>query len=925
LSLNLSPIERTTAKRAFNSAAPQEKLNSLVGSICYYIQVGEPRQPAPVSSSTDTPPALINTERVEYPETVIHLTSNLTPLRRASTYIGVRKSVFIEDDPVLRYVPYFGEQAQMSIDPKRYSATTLDKQKRVTILGQHSVAPDLKFIEPSARDHEVTECLLRAVVRRCGRNDQVFAALTSVTEESSRAEAAREQRPIDGNADGEATATDWLSAFRFVQPKQDYKEIVEWVTSERRAKERSAEIRTIAMQQGLNADVSVSAKYLDKFSRLCWYLQDTELTPMTLARRLTPPVTTLESNFARFPQSAGLRDTREYEDAKEWYRDLFCRRCFTYDCEEHGIQQPGPLHRVDPMLPVVHAPGVNLSSKQETKMEEVIDGAEDVIELDDSSNSSDEASDSNGRDKSLTDDKVQLQEEQKDKEGDGEKGDDAEDEDDVAPRRSVRSQTRICSMASASLQVQEQMVERKRRKQLRDQRRRLERLLRANDDSEYIDDSFRLEVDAVVARLQPSVAGPCSAACWKTRGKAAVAATDTGEDILSAVDEMLLSKLSRSLDKTEERDACLLATLVNRPELTCARVARFLAQRAAHTVEQRAASNPVDLSSRKSRDQRLKHKHDKRRRSSLPGSGHSNRNGKRASTSSTVSQLNREKEHRYIPCSHSGPCLPNESGTDEDGTGCACVERDHKCDRACACPRDCPQRFHGCRCAPGGCRTKACACFNASRECDPDYCFSCGASVAAVFAFQSKQPPANATVCGNVHLLRGRAQKKVGVAFSETHGWGAFALEPIRKGEFVYEYVGGIVSDDEAERRGSIYEMLAVSYLFDVNAEQVVDAMRQGNKIKFANHRAAADGANCETKISTVNGEHRIALFARQDIEVGGELFFDYGYTHDTAPDWSQHGMRNPHRWGDHEEEEEDLDDDWRCVRRVGEVPYVVC
>ncbi|KAG7391957.1 Histone-lysine N-methyltransferase ezh1 [Phytophthora boehmeriae] len=91
----------------------------------------------------------------------------------------------------------------------------------------------------------------------------------------------------------------------------------------------------------------------------------------------------------------------------------------------------------------------------------------------------------------------------------------------------------------------------------------------------------------------------------------------------------------------------------------------------------------------------------------------------------------------------------------------------------------------------------------------------------------------------------------------------------------------------EAERRGAIYDKKQVSYLFGVNSEYVVDAARKGNKAKFANHRPA-DKANMDVKIIAVNGEHRIGLFAREAIEVGAELFFDYGYTHDTAPNWSQ-------------------------------------
>ncbi|TYZ51216.1 hypothetical protein PybrP1_012703, partial [[Pythium] brassicae (nom. inval.)] len=68
----------------------------------------------------------------------------------------------------------------------------------------------------------------------------------------------------------------------------------------------------------------------------------------------------------------------------------------------------------------------------------------------------------------------------------------------------------------------------------------------------------------------------------------------------------------------------------------------------------------------------------------------------------------------------------------------------------------------------------------------------------------------------------------------------------IQRGEFVYEYTGGVVSQDEAERRGSTCDKKRVSYLFDLNEDAVVDALRKGNKSKFMNHHLMAQ--NCSAK-----------------------------------------------------------------------------
>lgn len=162
----------------------------------------------------------------------------------------------------------------------------------------------------------------------------------------------------------------------------------------------------------------------------------------------------------------------------------------------------------------------------------------------------------------------------------------------------------------------------------------------------------------------------------------------------------------------------------------------------------------------------------------------------------------------------------------------------------------------GCTCISGGCRSGNCPCFKAGRECDPDLCFRC-----------TKK-------CCNRGILQS-AHKHIALAPSKIHGWGAFLLDNAKKNDYICEYVGEVISQEEAERRGKFYDKSDCSYLFDLTQEYVIDAFRKGNKSRFINH---SDNPNCECRIVYVNGDYRIGVYAKRDIQCGEELFFDYRY-----------------------------------------------
>ena len=70
---------------------------------------------------------------------------------------------------------------------------------------------------------------------------------------------------------------------------------------------------------------------------------------------------------------------------------------------------------------------------------------------------------------------------------------------------------------------------------------------------------------------------------------------------------------------------------------------------------------------------------------------------------------------------------------------------------------------------------------------------------------------------------------------------------------------------------------LTVDGTNDNGIAQTLDSTSVGNKFRYINHQADPY-ANCRAKILLCNTVHRIGMFACQNINVGDELLFDYGY-----------------------------------------------
>ncbi|KAL5478284.1 SET1 [Sanghuangporus weigelae] len=140
----------------------------------------------------------------------------------------------------------------------------------------------------------------------------------------------------------------------------------------------------------------------------------------------------------------------------------------------------------------------------------------------------------------------------------------------------------------------------------------------------------------------------------------------------------------------------------------------------------------------------------------------------------------------------------------------------------------------------------------------------------------SKGESAAATEVMKFNQLQTR-KKHLRFARSPIHDWGLYAMERISRGEMVIEYVGEIVRAAVADKREKVYERQGIgsSYLFRIDEDLVVDATKKGNLGRLINHSC---DPNCTAKIITINGEKKIVIYAKQDIELGDEITYDYHF-----------------------------------------------
>lgn len=148
-----------------------------------------------------------------------------------------------------------------------------------------------------------------------------------------------------------------------------------------------------------------------------------------------------------------------------------------------------------------------------------------------------------------------------------------------------------------------------------------------------------------------------------------------------------------------------------------------------------------------------------------------------------------------------------------------------------------------------------CECYYLGRKCGPKSEFCCAHMAGSRFAYtpagKVKVPPGTPIYecntkcscpsdCSNRIVQLGR-KIPLCIFRAEGRGWGVKTTEPIKPNTFVTEYVGEVITNEEAEKRGKKCDAQGITYLFDLDFEDdnsafTVDAARYGNISHFFNH-----------------------------------------------------------------------------------------
>ena len=107
-------------------------------------------------------------------------------------------------------------------------------------------------------------------------------------------------------------------------------------------------------------------------------------------------------------------------------------------------------------------------------------------------------------------------------------------------------------------------------------------------------------------------------------------------------------------------------------------------------------------------------------------------------------------------------------------------------------------------------------------------------------------------------------KQKIGYAIKRTAaGLGFFTVNPIPQDKKIIEYIGLILTKEEADKKGG-------KYLMRLDEEYVIDGSVRSNTARYINH-------SCQPNAKAFRTGVRVWIWSIKAIKAGEEITYDYG------------------------------------------------
>ena len=250
------------------------------------------------------------------------------PIPRYTSWVASRNNIRCEDDTVMRYVPYFNDEDVTLIDTELYD--------RIVTEGESEI-----FCE--AREATVLY-MVQKYALRLHKYDVSSYHIPMPTSPGTLS---------------------LLSAQKNAMMSTEMEEVcllyirAEVILALQECIEALSNSQIVQLLERGSESLRLNQRYLQHAGSSCYSSSSSssssgsqieQAVDSSLLALVGLPSTGF-SNEEVFRPGHGLRNADNYVSLVDAYRELFCRRCFIYDCASHGISQPLPLKREDPKRP----------------------------------------------------------------------------------------------------------------------------------------------------------------------------------------------------------------------------------------------------------------------------------------------------------------------------------------------------------------------------------------------------------------------------------------------------------------------------------------------------------------------------------------------------------------------------------------------